>query len=128
MPQHGTVVWTELETWDVDAAKDFYADTLGWTYQSMPMEDPDGGIYWIIMSGETRVGGLYQLQSPQFDGIPAHWFTFIEVDDIDARLALVEAAGGEIKRPAFDVPGVGRIAIVKDASGAVVGWVTSSEG
>jgi hypothetical protein len=31
-------------------------------------------------------------------------------------------------RPPFDVPGVGRIAIVRDVNGAVMGWMTSIRG
>jgi predicted enzyme related to lactoylglutathione lyase len=30
-------------------------------------------------------------------------------------------------RDIFDVPGVGRIAIVRDPTGAVVGWMTSAQ-
>ncbi|ODN71507.1 VOC family protein [Methylobrevis pamukkalensis] len=123
MPAHGTIVWTELETWDVEAAKAFYAATLGWRFEPMPMGE--GEPYWIIFSGTERVGGLFRLTSPMFDGMPAHWFTYIEVDDVDARLAKVAEAGGEVVRPASDIPGVGRFGIVKDASGAVAGWMTS---
>ncbi len=123
MSCHGTIVWTELDTWDVEAAKAFYAATLGWRYEPRPMAD--GATYWLIFSGERMVGGMFGLTAPEFEGIPSHWFSFIEVDDVDARTALVEAAGGALMRPAFDVADVGRIAIVKDASGAVAGWMTS---
>ncbi len=57
--------------------------------------------------------------------MPEHWFTYIAVDDVDSRVAKVEAAGGMVIRPPFDVPGVGRIAIVKDKGGAVCGWMKS---
>jgi len=34
------------------------------------------------------------------------------------------ASGGTLMRPVFDVAGVGRIAILKDPTGGVVGWIT----
>ena len=61
------------------------------------------------------------------EGTPPHWISYLEVDDIDVRLAKVVSAGGEIKREPFEVPNVGRIAIVQDASGAVMGWITPAQ-
>jgi predicted enzyme related to lactoylglutathione lyase len=55
---------------------------------------------------------------------PDGWFAYIAVDDIDARLEKVAAAGGTIERPGFDVPGVGRIAVVRDKAGSAIGWIT----
>ncbi len=60
----------------------------------------------------------------QFDGVPEHWFPYIAVDDVDARATRAESAGGKILRPAFDVPGIGRIVIPQDSNGAAMGWMT----
>ncbi|MEO1193945.1 MAG: VOC family protein [Pseudomonadota bacterium] len=123
MVEHGSVHWNELMTRDVEAAKRFYAETLGWDFQAMPMEE---GTYWIIQSGETLVGGLMEISEER--GFPAdapvQWMTYIAVDDIDKRLEAVAAAGGQVLRPPFDVPMVGRIAMISDASGCVAGWIT----
>jgi hypothetical protein len=59
-------------------------------------------------------------------GVPPHWFSYIEVDDVDARTAKVKASGGQVMREPFDIPGVGRIAIIADATGAHVGIMTSA--
>ena len=83
--------------------------------------------YTVCKSGDVPVGGMIEMSGALFDGIPNHWFAYIAVDDIDARLAKVEAAGGDIIRPAFDVPKVGRIAVVKDKTGAAIGWITPAE-
>ncbi|MEO1089973.1 MAG: VOC family protein [Pseudomonadota bacterium] len=123
MIPHGTFVWNELMTRDVDAAKRFYEASLGWTFDAMPM--PEGGTYWVASSGGSMAGGMMALDGPQFEGVPSHWFAYIEVDDVDARVAGLEQAGGKLMRPAFDVANVGRIAIVQDPTGAVVGWMTS---
>ena len=114
---HGAFAWNELVTEDVETAKRFYADTLGWSYDSMPM--PQGGTYWLAKLGDKMVGGLMTME-----GVPPMWLPYIEVDDVDARAAKAAAKGGEIMRPPFDIPDVGRIAILKDATGAAVGLMT----
>ena len=88
----------------------------------------DGGTYTLCKAGEAMAAGIFEMKlGAGFDGVPDHWFSYIAVDDIDARLAGVEAAGGEIMRPAFDVPDVGRFAVVKDSAGASIGWITPFE-
>ena len=37
---------------------------------------------------------------------------------------LPKAAGGEIRRPPFDIPGIGRIAMIADPTGAALGLMT----
>ena len=123
MPQHGTVVWNELHTRNADKAKEFYGATLGWGFDGMPMAD--GGTYWVAKVGDRMVGGIFTMADPMFAGVPEHWLCYIEVDDVDQRLVHAREAGGEVLRDPFEVPGVGRIAIVKDPGGAVAGWMTS---
>lgn len=119
---HGLFHWNELMTWDTEKAKAFYAETLGWGYEAFPMEQ---GEYIVCKAGDKVAGGIMEMKPEMgFDGIPDNWFSYIAVDDVDARVAKVAAAGGEVMRPPFDVPEVGRIAIVKDKVGGVVGWIT----
>jgi hypothetical protein len=109
-------------TRDAEKAKKFYGATVGWTFEAMPM--PDGGTYWVAKMGEEYVGGLFPLTSPQFDGVPESWMAYLAVDDVDARAKKAQAAGATLMRPIFDVPNVGRIAILKEPGGAGVGWMT----
>lgn len=124
MPGHGTFGWNELMTHNVEAAKAFYAQSLGWRFDAWPMED--GGTYWIAMAEDKPAAGLMDMSAPAFEGMPAHWFAYIEVDDVDARVAKAASLGGLVRRPPFDIPKVGRIAIVEDPTGAVAGWMTSA--
>ena len=48
------------------------------------------------------------------------WVGYIGVDDVDARLAAVEAAGGKVLMPARDIEMAGRIAMVADPNGAAL--------
>ena len=121
MTAHGHFHWNELVTRDVEKAKKFYGDTIGWTFVGMPMPD---GTYWVAKMGEQPVGGLFPISGPQWEGVPEHWMSYLAVDDVDARVKKATAAGAKLMRPAFDIPGVGRIAILTEPGGAGVGWIT----
>lgn len=121
MTAHGHFHWNELVTRDVEKAKKFYGDTIGWTFDGMPMPD---GTYWVAKMGDAVVGGLFPISGPQWDGVPEHWMSYLAVDDVDARVKKAVAAGAKLMRPAFDIPGVGRIAILTEPGGAGVGWIT----
>ncbi len=121
---HGLVWWTELMTRDLDVAVKYYADTCGWSYDTMPMQD-GSGTYYMAKKGDQPVAGLMGfLDLPHLKDVPSHWLSYFAVDDVDAAAAATETAGGEIKRPPFDVPGIGRIAIVIDPAGAAIGLIT----
>lgn len=122
MTPHGSFHWNELNTRDADRAKVFYTLAIGWSFEAMPMEG--GGTYWVAKSGEQPVGGIFTMQGPQFEGVPEHWLAYIAVDDVNARLAKAVAAGATALREPFDIPGVGRIAILRDGLGAVIGLIT----
>ena len=82
------------------------------------------GTYWVCKAGDTPVGGIFGMNGPEFEGLPPQWFAYLAVDDVDARVAKATAAGAKLLRPIFDLPGVGRIAILKDPVGAALGWMT----
>ena len=124
MTAHGHFHWNELMTRDVEAAKKFYADTIGWTFDGMEMPD---GTYWIAKDGETPLGGIFEMNGPDFEGVSAHWLAYLTVDDVDARVAKATAAGATVMREPFDVPNVGRIAILQQPDGAHIGWMTPAD-
>ncbi len=117
---HGSFGWNELMASDVEKAKSFYAKTLGWTIEEMKMPS---GSYWIAKMGDKMVAGIMSLEMLPA-GTPPHWFAYIEVDNVDQRCKSVAANGGKVVREPFDIPDVGRIAIISDATGAMIGWMT----
>jgi predicted enzyme related to lactoylglutathione lyase len=119
---HGKFYWNELMVRDVAKAKRFYADTLGWSFDAMPM--PGGGTYWIAKMGDEPVAGIFDISGPDYSGVPEGWMPYIAVDDVDARTKKAVAAGAKIMKAAFDVPNVGRIVILQEPGGAGVGWMT----
>jgi uncharacterized protein len=124
MWQHGHFYWNELMTRDPEGAKTFYGKALGWQFAGMPMPD---GTYWVCKDGDSPVGGIFDMNRPEFEGIPPHWFAYIAVDAVDRRVEQAVTTGAQLLRPIFDVPGVGRIAILKDPVGAAVGWITPAQ-
>ncbi len=122
MAPHGRFYWNELMTDDVEKAKAFYEATLGWRFDAMPM---DGGetYYVAMLDGEPVAGMMDKSMLPP--EVPSHWFSYINVDDVDARLEKLKAHEGRVLREPFEVPGIGRIAIVADPTGAPMGWMSA---
>ena len=122
--KHGDIHWTELMTSDAEGAKAFFKTVVGWTYVENPMgpEMP----YTVVMQGETPVCGIFQMTEEQ-EGEPSSWVSYVAVDDVDATVAKVAEAGGGVLREPFDVPNVGRIAMIADPMGAVIGIMTPSQ-
>ncbi len=111
-----SVCWVELATHDVASAQGFYGELLGWRF-SDSAHAPAGVRYSEYAVGDTHYGGLLQM-TPEWGEVPAHWSLYVLVPDLDARLAACLTAGGAISVPAFEAPGVGRIARIDDPTGA----------
>ena len=118
MQTHGAFSWTELRAADADAAKAFYTEVLGWETEAMDMQD---GVYTLVKAGGQPVGGIMANPVP---GAPAHWMSYITVDDVDQRIEQAQAAGGEVLMPAMDVPGIGRMATIADPGGVAISFIT----
>ncbi|WP_243058427.1 VOC family protein [Nocardioides sp. SR21] len=110
----GTLIWNEVITPDVPAATTFYADVLGVAWEDQPMEG--GAAYTCLMVEDRQVGGA---MAPPDDGIPPHWNVYFNVEDADATIARATELGGSVVAPAFDVPGVGRMAVLADPQGGM---------
>ncbi|HYP55127.1 MAG TPA: VOC family protein [Solirubrobacterales bacterium] len=112
----GAMTWHELNTRDVETAKRFYADVFGWSYEDSEFEGT--GAYTAIKLGEQTVGGMLDITERVPAEVPAHWLVYFAVDDADATVEKAKGTGGEIPAGPFDIPEVGRIAVVKDPWGA----------
>lgn len=121
---HGTFCWNELLTRDADKAKKFYRSAIGWKFDAMKMP---GGTYWVAKVGDKPVGGVMTMSGAKFKGVPEHWMSYLAVDDVDARVKKAKKGGAKIMHAPFDVPGVGRIAILRQPGGAVLGWMTPAK-
>ncbi|SDY03262.1 hypothetical protein SAMN05421504_104280 [Amycolatopsis xylanica] len=112
----GTPSWVDLATTDQDAAKTFYGELFGWEFDDQKM--PDGAVYSMAVLNGGVVAAIAAQPQP---GVPPLWNTYLTVDDVDAAAARVEAAGGKLVMPPFDVLDAGRMCFATDPSGAAVG-------
>jgi uncharacterized protein len=111
----GTFSWSDLQTDDLDRAKSFYADLLGWSYDDIPIGD--GAVYSMAKVGGKSVAGLGERQD---DSIPPHWNCYVTVDDVDAVAARAGELGANVIAPPFDVFDAGRMAAFADPQGAIL--------
>jgi predicted enzyme related to lactoylglutathione lyase len=113
----GDFIWYELMTTDPDAAKAFYDAVVGWDISE---GSPEFNGYRMIGRNDGGfAGGVLPLTSEmQRHGARPTWLGYVHVDDVDAKLEAIEAAGGKMLMPATDIPNVGRIAMVADPQGA----------
>jgi predicted enzyme related to lactoylglutathione lyase len=117
---HGTFGWVDLQTSDVAVAKAFYAGLFGWTYEDMPT--PMGVDYTMCFSGGQMVTGMGpQPGDMAAAGVPSMWNSYVFVEDVDAVIGAVEAAGGSVMMPVMDVMTSGRMTMVASPDGAVIG-------
>ena len=110
----GRFVWYDLMCTDVEAAKAFYSELFGWRFDAVPMGEHT---FTVIKAGERAVGGVMPLE-PDFP-MGSHWMSYLSVADVDASCERVTELGGEVCYAGFDLPNVGRTAIVGDPNGAV---------
>ncbi|HXG81802.1 MAG TPA: VOC family protein [Sphingomicrobium sp.] len=113
----GIHVWYELMSPDPDGSKAFYEAVVpGWKIGEPMGGDQD---YRMIGLGDGgNAGGLFGLTDDMRQhGARPVWLGYIGVDDVDATVADIEERGGKTLMPAFDIPEVGRIAMVADPQG-----------
>jgi predicted enzyme related to lactoylglutathione lyase len=107
-----SLVWNELGTRDVEAAKRFYSAVFGWGVKD------EGYVEWQL-DGRT-IGGCIDLDQIGLPAaIPAHWLAYFAVGGVDAAVTRAQELGGTLVTPAKDVPGFGRFAVIADPQGAV---------
>ena len=124
MAEHGSFVWNELATSDVEGAKSFFGELLGWSFRDVDMGH---GTYTIVQNAGSDAAGMMSLDNIEAPGVPPHWMSYIAVDDVDARTGKVAALGGKVMREPFDIPNVGRMSVIADPSGAVVCLMTLAQ-
>jgi predicted enzyme related to lactoylglutathione lyase len=82
--------------------------------EAAPMGDDT---YTVLTNAKGRqVGGA---MNPPMENVPPHWNIYFNVEDVDATVAKTVELGGQVVAPAFDVEGVGRMAVLADPQGAM---------
>jgi len=118
--QVGAFSWNELMTTDVQGAKAFYGELLGWGMQDIKPGDMD---YTMVKLGDREIGGIMAIPE-EAAGMPPRWGAYVTVADVDALLPRVAQLGGKIIVPPHDIPDVGRFAVIQDPQGAMLSIIS----
>ncbi|MEV6400722.1 VOC family protein [Streptomyces sp. NPDC051907] len=115
--EEGALCWTELFSPDPAAAAAFYRRLFGWHTEEVTMLDIP---YTLLATAggdrsEAAFGGIAPLQDSAHT---PRWLPYFEAADVDAAVGAARAGGGSVLTPAFDAPGVGRMAALADPYGA----------
>lgn len=119
----GKMVFAELVTPDLAAAKRFYGALFGWSFQ----DSTDGDVAYSQASVDGQaVAGIRQ--RPLLAGRRPGWLTLLAVADVDRADALATGAGGKVLAGPRDLAGLGREAVLADPRGGVFGVLASASG
>jgi len=124
-PLLGKVVWHDLITEDIDAARKFYGGLFGWTFDEL--KGARGQDYAIAKSGNIYVAGLVSIERPADGTKFSRWLPYISVQDVDAAVTRGVEAGATVAASARNVK-LGRVAALVDPQGAVIGLARTSIG
>ena len=111
----GAFCWADLNTPDPERAKTFYEGLFGWKLKAGQGKESE---YLHIVNGENYIGGVPPVHQSSA-GTPPHWLIYFAVADVDATSQRATDMHARILLPPTDFEGVGRVAILADAQGAV---------
>ena len=118
MMQTGSVGWHELHSSDWEKIWPFYERMFGWT-KDVAHDMGPMGTYQIFKTSDSACGGMMTDR-----GAPrAYWLYYFVVDDIDAGIARVTAAGGKLLFGPAEVPGGAWIINAEDPQGGIFALV-----
>ncbi len=121
----GKVIFVELVTPDLAAAKQFYAGLFGWTFRDIQA----GGTEYAEASLDGHpVAGLIHRDVPAGKHRQPAWLNFIAVSDVDAAKEIGLQHGAKVLFEPHSIPNRGREAVFADPQGAIFAVLASSSG
>lgn len=119
MAEHGTFMWNELITPDQKTSGNFYSQLFGWDRKELDA-GLSFGVYTIFQHNGKDIAGMMKPTIDYTRNIGARWYGYIAVNDINAYAARVKELGGTLIAGPDDIPGVGRVCLLADPTGALV--------
>lgn len=123
-PLAGKIIWNDLITEDMAAAKAFYGGLFGWTFENAPRETV--GEYVVARSDDRIVAGILETEVRADEDI-SRWLPYMSVNDVDLAVDRGVASGASVVAAARSVS-LGRVAVILDPEGAVIGLARSDIG
>jgi predicted enzyme related to lactoylglutathione lyase len=114
----GTFCWADLGTTDAAAAQEFYTGLFGWDAEPLPAGE--GGVYVMFRIRGRDVSALYEMGESERSQLSAHWSSYVSVDDVEAMAEKATGLDASVVAEPFDVMDSGRMAVLRDPTGAHV--------
>jgi predicted enzyme related to lactoylglutathione lyase len=110
----GTVLWNQCQTSDPARATEFYQAVFGYEIEEMDMGGEQA--FRLLKVDGRGIAGVRELTS---EGEPPNWSTVFAVADTDETVAKAKELGGTVLMEPFDLPEIGRLAVLQGPVGAV---------
>jgi hypothetical protein len=129
--QPGTIWWSEYLAEDTVRTSYFYSHVVGWRMKRVALEDTtrlagEGEKSYIMMTvGTEDAAGIMRIADTEVRGARRGWFTYLQVEDVDAAVKRAVILGGKVVQPPFDEGEDARIAVIEDLEGCLVGLAST---
>ena len=110
---HGSFCLPELNTPDMELGKSFYGKFFAWKAVDIP--GATGGHSFFQLQGKDVAGLRRAEQGPHF------WLSYLSIGSADRAAARAQELGATLRAAPFDMPGTGRLSVLQDPTGGVVG-------
>jgi predicted enzyme related to lactoylglutathione lyase len=119
----GKFVWRELLTEDREAVESFYGELFGWTFQTTDLPE-----YKLILHQNRPIAGMISAGEDTEDINESQWVSLLSVPNVDDAVGQVRGARGQVHVEPVDIVKRGRLAVVSDSQGALLGFVRAATG
>ncbi len=108
----GGWIWYELLTSDVEGARKFYGEVIGWKWT------PHAAVpaYSLFGLGDAQLGGMMAMPWEASVHKPA-WLGYVHVEDVVGTVAAAQRDGAKVTVPPTEIPGVGHFLHVRRSTG-----------
>jgi len=126
----GKIIWRDLLTNDPAASQRFYGELFGWTFENIGAASnlKSDSAYALIRHNGKLIGGMIDTIALNNQDDISQWVVLMSVEDIDARIKAVVESGGKVITPPTDLRERGRLAVIRDAEGALLGLLETRDG
>lgn len=126
----GKIIWRDLLTNDPAASQKFYGELFGWTFEPVGKASnlKSDNAYTLIRHNGKLIGGMVDTVALNNRRDISQWVISMSVEDLDAKVEAVTADGGTIVTPPTDLQDRGRLALIRDKQGALVGLMETRDG
>ncbi|MGW0865870.1 VOC family protein [Streptomyces sp. NPDC002611] len=119
----GTPCWADATFSDLEGAKNFYGEVLGWTFAEA---SPEYGDYTQAYADGKAVAAVVPPMPGQPEA-PSQWCLYFAARDTAAIAARIRDNGGEVLMEPMQVGDFGTMCLARDPSGVVFGvWQAGS--